>query len=95
MTRPQFVKLCAELQRAVMFASSETRGGAVGQVLLMGSIARWPGADALLRSLVELPVTVPQPLACVPGLVGSDTGQRRPELVVAAGLALRGFLSHA
>jgi Tfp pilus assembly PilM family ATPase len=64
-------------------------------VFLMGSIARWPGADTLLRSLTELPVTIPRPLAFAPELVSADATRCRPELVVAAGLALRGFLAHA
>ncbi len=91
--RPHFVKLVTEIRRAMLFASSETRGSAVGHLLLTGGIARWPGADALLRSLAELPVTIPQPLG-----FASNSGRHdelHPELVVAAGLALRGFSTRA
>jgi Tfp pilus assembly PilM family ATPase len=87
--RPQFAKLVAELRRSVLFASSETRGGEVGHAFLIGTIAQWPGAADLLSGLAEMPVTMPRPLP--PSEDRSEDGMLRPELVVAAGLALRGF----
>ena len=79
----------------MLFASSETRGGQIGHAFLMGSIARWPGAAALLSHLADMPVTVPTPLPFASELeVDSDT-DFHPELVVAAGLALRGFIADA
>jgi len=87
--RPMFANLVAELRRAVLFASSETRGGDVGQVYLMGDVARWPGAAELLSSLAQMRVTIPRPLP------ESDENDEHaapmPELVVPAGLALRGY----
>lgn len=95
MVRPHFVKLVSEIRRAAMFAASETRGGGVDHVFLMGSVARWPGADVLLRTLAELPISIPQPLALAQTLAVADDGRPRPELVIATGLALRGFAGHA
>ena len=88
--RPQFSNLVAEVRRAVLFASSETRGGTVGQAYLMGSIAHWPGATELLSELADIPVSVPQPLPLA-SHPGQHDDQAHPELVVAAGLALRGL----
>jgi type IV pilus assembly protein PilM len=90
--RPRFATLVREIDRAAMFASSETRGASVGHAFLMGSIARWPGAAALLSNLVDIPVTIPKPL---PVAGESTAAQCHPDLVVAAGLALRGLTAHA
>jgi type IV pilus assembly protein PilM len=89
--RPHFGNLVAEIRRVIMFASSETRGGAMGHAFLIGSFARWPGADALLATLIDLPVTIPKPFALAADSGGDVDGVPRPELVIAAGLALRGF----
>ena len=86
--RPMFANLVAELRRAVLFASSETRGGDVGQVYLMGDVARWPGAAELLQDLAQMRVTIPRPL---PATDDSAESAPSPELVVPTGLALRGY----
>jgi len=87
--RPQFSNLVAEVRRAILFASSETRGGSVGHVYLMGGVAQWPGAAELLASLAQMPVSIPGPLIDTTNLGGE--AQPAPELVIASGLALRGF----
>jgi len=91
--RPQFANLVAEVRRAVLFASSETRGGEVGQVFLIGTMAHWPGAAELLSQLAELPVNTPRPLMFSADAKDADDDTSRPELVIPAGLALRGFTS--
>jgi len=93
--RPHFSSLVAEIRRAVLFASSETRGGQIGHAFLMGSIARWPGAAALLSHLADMPVTVPTPLPFATELGVDTDAESHPELVVASGLALRGFIDDA
>jgi type IV pilus assembly protein PilM len=93
--RPHFVNFVAEIKRAVMFASSETRGDAVERAFLMGSLARWRGAEALLSSLANLEVSVPAPLPVADPDQYVDATLPHPELVVAAGLALRGLIDHA
>ncbi len=93
--KPQFVKLVEEIKRVCLYAAAETRGGAVSQVYLLGSIARWPGSDALLSSMSGVGVvTIPNPL----GVFSDDdssandaTLQPVPEVAVATGLALRGL----
>ena len=62
---------------------------------LLGSIARWPGADGLLSTLTGMDVAnIPDPLTLFP----SDETGRQPvndasasDIVVATGAALRGL----
>lgn len=93
--KPQFLKLVEEIKRVCLYAASETRGGAVAQVYLLGSIARWPGSDALLSSLTGVEVAkIPDPLALFPSTDKDSKpgrGASAPEIVVATGAALRGL----
>ncbi len=96
--KPQFMKLVEEIKRAFLYAASETRGGGVTQVYLLGSIARWPGADQMLSNLSGSTVSkIPNPLALFPSndLDRTSTVQQfAPEIAVATGLALRGMKLH-
>ena len=93
--KPQFMKLVEEIKRVCLYAASETRGGAVTQVYLLGSVARWPGSDELLTRLTGVEVAkIPDPLALFPSNRGdkrSASGVTAPEIVVATGAALRGM----
>ncbi len=93
--KPQFMKLVDEIKRVCLYAASETRGGAVAHVYLLGSIARWPGSDAFLSSLTGVDVAkIPDPLALFPSNSKDGTSSQSasaPEIVVAAGAALRGL----
>ena len=94
--KPPFLRLVEEIRRVCMYAAAETRGGAVGQVYLLGSIARWPGAAKMLASMADVSVAnVPDPLH---GIAGRDENVTKvaqsPEIAVATGLALRGLESH-
>jgi len=93
--KPRFMKLVEEIKRVCLYAASETRGGAVTQVYLLGSIARWPGSDGLLSSLTGVDVVkISDPLA---PFRSSDIDENSskvtvvPDIVVAAGAALRGM----
>lgn len=96
--KPEFLKLVEEIKRAFLYAASETRGGAVAEVYLLGSIARWPGSDKLLTRLTGVHVAkVPDPLALFPTGDQDEAATGRhsaPEIAVATGLALRGMQSH-
>lgn len=96
--KPQFLKLVEEIKRVCLYAAAETRGGAVAQVYLLGSIARWPGSDTLLSSLTGNNVAkIPDPLALFPSSAAVTRRQlpaAAPEIVVATGAALRGMYSH-
>lgn len=96
--KPNFLKLVEEIKRVCLYAAAETRGGAVSQIYLLGSIARWPGSEQMLSALMESNVKkIPDPLALFP----SETERRRadsssaaPEIVVATGAAMRGLQNH-
>ena len=92
--QPQFRALVNEIRRALLFATSETRGGHIKEAYLLGDIARWPGVTTLLSELTELQVRTPPMLAGGEGvdLDGSDTCIGS---VIAAGLALRGLQADA
>lgn len=96
--KPQFLKLAEEIKRVCMYAASETRGGPVTQLYLLGSIARWPGSDSFLSSLTAADVAkIPDPLALFPsGEDHSDSAAAgtAPDIVVATGAALRGLRDH-
>jgi type IV pilus assembly protein PilM len=91
--KPELGRLVQEIQRGLVFAASESRGARADQVYLLGSMARWPGMAELLASLADTPVaTVPSPLTLFPSMDGAQRNESAPELAVATGLALRGFM---
>jgi type IV pilus assembly protein PilM len=93
--KPQFMKLVEEIKRAFLYAASETRGRGVTQVYLLGSIARWPGAEEMLSAMSGTTVSkIPNPLSLFPSddRLSSETSEQfAPEIAVATGLALRGM----
>ena len=91
--RPELNKLVRELERGLVYATSESRGADETKVFLIGSLARWNGAEKLLTDLLRYPVqTIPDPLQPFLRLGMDQPGESgRPELAIAAGLALRDF----
>lgn len=87
--RPALQPLVQEINRTLMFASSESHGAARNEVYLLGSFARWQGSDALLSEMLNVQVRkVPNPFVSF----GSDVERPTPgmpELAVATGLALK------
>ena len=94
LVRPQFRLLVNEIRRALLFATSETRGGHIKEAFLLGAIAQWPGATGLLSELTDLKVRTPPPLAAAEG-VTLDGSESAIGSVIAAGLALRGLPGNA
>jgi len=96
--KPAFMELMEEINRVLIFTTSHTQGLPVNQICLLGSISRWPGADELLRELINVP------FSCMENnfdQVFEDNSQpeerwstKVPELAIATGLALRGFSEH-
>lgn len=95
--KPEFMKLVEEIKRAFLYAAAETRGATVSQVYLLGSVARWPGADRLLGNLADVEVArVLNPLTVFTSVhaeLSDRHAQPAPEIAVATGLALRGMHS--
>ena len=95
--KPQFLKLVEEIKRVCMYAAAETRGGSVTRIYLLGSIARWPGADLMLSALTDMDVAlIPDPLSAFGSVDDTrvDKASGAAELAVATGAALRGMVQH-
>lgn len=94
--KPAFLKLAEEINRTLIYAASQTRGEPVNRIFLLGSLARWQGADAMLNMLVKLDVeTIPDPLQVFyrsPGNRPVTTDTPSPEIAIATGLAMNGLL---
>lgn len=95
--KPRFLDLADEVQKVVIYTASQMRGASVDHVYLLGSIARWPGADSLLSGLLSLPVTVLNPLDVFPAdastAASADLGPIAG-IAVATGCALRSRTQH-
>lgn len=56
--KPRFLKLVDAIERAFLYASSESYGQANKRIYLFGDMERWTGADELLCTLTKLPVHI-------------------------------------
>jgi len=96
--RPEFLRLVREIERAFLFADSESHGNSPKKIVLAGGFAQWPGAAALLGSLTRTPV---ESLGRnhMPFLRNAEDNaeigdQLAAEMSTAVGLALRGMTAH-
>ena len=89
---PAFVNLANEIRDIMVYIASETRGGAVEQIFLMGSLARLAGIDVVIDKLISIPVKILNPFY---GIEVEDVSNTLYDLgpvagvAVATGLALR------
>lgn len=99
--KPKLLALTDSIKRALIYAASETRGESVKQVYLAGSLARWSGIATLLNTMLEIPVSTilgshaiadSGSTAAAALLNNSLFNKAAPEMAVATGLALRGFV---
>jgi len=96
--QPSFVKLAAEIRDVLVYVASETRGGAVEQIFLLGSLARLSGIDEIIDRLISIPVATINPFY---GIAVENAASSLEDLgpmagiAVATGLALRGEGKHA
>lgn len=96
--KPEFLKLVREIERAFLFANSESHGDGEKKIFVVGGMALWTGVPALLGSLAKIPVEIMgcehMPFAGDPTSVESLSDQEAAEMSTAVGLALRGMSSH-
>ncbi|WP_373096692.1 pilus assembly protein PilM [Zhongshania sp.] len=93
--KPLFVKLVDEINRAMSYTASQTRGEPIRHIFLLGSAAHWPLAGHLLSTLVKIPVHVLYPIARYDALqkfLNIPDHLHDHCLAVASGLALRGLV---
>lgn len=92
--KPAFIELVSEINRALVYTASETRGGRVDQIYLVGSICSWPGADQFLQNLLSIPVQILNPFSQFKSskeLTALSNLDRYGGLSIAAGHALVGM----
>lgn len=88
--KPLFMELVEDINRALIYAASETRGLPVKQVYLTGQVATWNGIENFINTLIEVPVSVLTPLNEFKksDKFAVDLGERS---AVVAGMALHGL----
>ncbi|MEQ1529597.1 MAG: pilus assembly protein PilM [Methylococcales bacterium] len=58
---PTFARLAEEIREVLLYIASETRGGAVERIYLLGSVARLRGLEQVIDQLISIPVKVLNP----------------------------------
>lgn len=97
--KPAFLELAREIERAFLYADSESHGDGTKQLIVTGGAARWPGAISLLGSLTKVKVELldrnrlPPSNETDAGEGDSIDHQSAAEMSTAVGLAMRGMLS--
>lgn len=88
--KPLFMELVEDINRALIYAASETRGVPVSHVYLTNQVATWHGIDRFINTLIEVPVSVLMPFE---GLAAAQEPNDIPDPrnAVVAGLALHGM----
>ena len=92
--KPIFLELTENINKSLIFLASETRGETVEKVYLLGSIARYPGAEEYIAEMFSIPVSVLHPLKHFKQASKNAVPKELDPLVsiaMATGLALRGF----
>jgi len=91
--RPSFFQLSEEIKDVLVYVASETRGGAVELIYLMGSLSRISAVDKIIDGLISIPVQTINPFF-------GFSAEQKPTLqndlgplsgvAVATGLSMRG-----
>ena len=93
--RPVFMQLVSEIERAFLFANSESHGNESRKLFIVGGLSRCSGVAALLGSLAKIDVEKlgrsHLPALATGDNEGSFCDERAADMAVAVGLALRGI----
>lgn len=91
--KPAFSGLVREISRVLVYFASQTHGGAVNEIRILGTLSECPGVADLLARTLEAPVSLLDPatlLASTRPLSPPPSHFGQTGLAVAAGLSLRG-----
>jgi type IV pilus assembly protein PilM len=88
--KPLFMELVEDINRALVYAASETRGMPVERVYLTNTVATWRGIEKFIDSLIEVPVSVLVPFEGFNHTHASTT-ELDPRGALVAGMALHGL----
>ncbi len=88
--KPLFMELVEDINRALIYAASETRGMPVKHVYLTNRVATWHGIEKFINTLIEVPVIVLKPFEGFENAeaFSADSG---PRGAVVTGMALHGL----
>jgi type IV pilus assembly protein PilM len=95
--RPEFAALKAEVNKTLIYTASRTHGRSVDTIYVVGSVARYPGIEHLLREQFPVPLKILDPCSIFKHhLTDKELSWLRTHSGVAAatGLALRGVPVH-
>ncbi len=95
---PVFMKFVVEVNKVLIYTASETRGGAIKKIYLLGSVARYPMAASFLAKMFTISVEVLNPFSefssrsdsAIPADLDPIAG-----IALATGFALRGMYDYA
>ena len=94
--RPAFLRLVEEIDRAFLYAASESYGQAAKRIFMLGALSNWSGADRLLETLTSIPVSRVSldvlPFDADANFAPVTNVRTAADVSVAAGLALHGLL---
>lgn len=91
---PVFTKFAAKIRDVLLYIASETRGGGIDEVYVLGSIAHWHGIGGLLQQTSSIPVKVIDPFYGFARNEDSATNLTDLSgLAVAAGMSLKGLVT--
>jgi type IV pilus assembly protein PilM len=88
--KPLFMELREDINRAQLYAASETRGMPVEHVYLTNLVATWRGIEGFIDSLIEVPVSVLLPFEGFDHALNLPTDVD-PRGALVAGMALHGL----
>ena len=88
--KPLFMELVEDINKARVYAASETRGMPVKHVYLTNVVASWRGIEHFIDSLIEVPVNVLVPFEGLPKSDAIET-ESDPRGAVVTGMALQGL----
>jgi type IV pilus assembly protein PilM len=91
--RPEFATLKAEVDNTLVYAASRAHGRTVDRIYVVGSIARYPGIEHLLREQFSLPLEILDPFSIFSHRLSEKELSwlwPRSGVAAATGLALRG-----
>ncbi len=91
--KPLFMELVEDINRALIYAASETRGMPVKQVYLTDRVATWHGIENFIKTLIEVPVSVLLPFEGFNNAAEFDTDSG-PRSAVVTGMALYGLTEY-
>lgn len=89
--KPLFMEMVEDINMALVYAASETRGTPVKHVYLTNLIATWHGIDSFIGSLIDVPVSVLMPFEGFSHAQAVNS-ESDPRAAVATGMALHGLV---